>query len=174
MKKSSQQQIKKYASIFLTVYKNYFVPEDYHFFVAYRNFLRKNKFLVRNKYPQELLAYAATYAYPQVRAEIMLMVKELITILYKHDILVFLPEIVDFIAKKLLATLGYEKAVIYSSHPINVQEQHEIAQDFQTLIGQKIIPEYAFDETLIAGIKIVSQNFMWESSVAQKIQKIKG
>ncbi len=62
---------------------------------------------------------------------------------------------------------------VSSSHDITDEQLRDIEQFFVKLSGQDVVLRHTVDPLLIAGIRMQTENFLWESSIAQQLRNIK-
>ncbi len=180
MKTPRRQIIKKYARAFLYTYAGLLVPDDYRNLLAYNQFLKKNGiggFLVRNVtlLPEEKIAFFIkifALACPESTSIFKTALEKLITLLIGHERIFLLPDILALIQLRLLNQIGYQHAVVATSQEVTDHDKKEIIKSFKTLTGKKIDAEFLVDPELIAGIRIISQDYIWESSIAQHLKKL--
>jgi F0F1-type ATP synthase delta subunit len=178
MKTPRQQIIKKYTRAFLQTYKDQLQPVDLEALSAFDYFLKHHHTLaffaqydVIERENQVLLYMKAfSVKAPEARSELVQALNRLITILAEHDRLTFLPGIISLIVLRFFNVIGYQHATISTAIPVSLAEKQEIIENFKILTGKKIDAEFEVDPDLIAGIKIVSQDYIWESTLAQKIK----
>lgn len=62
---------------------------------------------------------------------------------------------------------------VTSSSDLLEEEIEEIKQFFIKLSGQQVVVHYSINPSLIAGVRLQSEYFLWEYSIAQQLQKLK-
>ncbi len=178
MKTPRQQIIKKYTRAFLQIYKEHLQPVDLEALSAFAYFLKHHHTLaffahhaiVEHEKQVVLYIKAFSYKAPHARPELIQAVEQLITILADHERLSFLPGIISLIVLRFFNVIGYQHATIITADAVTVDQQKEIIESFKALTGKKIDAEFEVDPQLIAGMKIISQDYLWESTFAQKIK----
>lgn len=180
MKTSRRQVVKKYARAFLYTYAALLVPDDYKNLVVYSKFLKKKSigyFLVTQvtAMPEEKIALFMkifTHTCPDATSALKTAVEKLVTILITHERIFLLPDILAVIQLRLFNQIGYQHTVVATSHEIPDHDKKEIIESFKKLTGKKIDAEFLVDPELIAGIRIISQDYIWESSLSRHLKKL--
>ena len=62
---------------------------------------------------------------------------------------------------------------VSSSHDLTDIQLQEIQNFFTKLSRQEVVLRHTVNPLLIAGIRMQTENFLWESSIAQQLRKIK-
>jgi len=62
---------------------------------------------------------------------------------------------------------------VVSSHDLTDIQLQEIESFFVKLSGQHVVLRHTVNPLLIAGIRMQTEKFLWESSIAQQLRKIK-
>ena len=60
-----------------------------------------------------------------------------------------------------------------SSSDLSEEKIQEIKNFFTKLSGQQVVIRYSVNPSLIAGIRLQSERFLWEYSIAQQLRKLK-
>lgn len=156
MKISRQHYIKKYTRAFFKAYGELLQPSDIHTLQAFTHFVN----------------HRPVCAQPdQVRPEIMQAIKDLVVLLEDHARLSLLPDIMRVITVRFLRR-GYQWATVTTAIPATQTQQQEVIESFKNITGQQVDAVFTVSPDLIAGMRIVSQDYLWESSLAQKIKVI--
>jgi F0F1-type ATP synthase delta subunit len=177
MKTPRRQIVKKYTHAFLRTYNSQFIPADRESVSCYLSFLHEHHQITFFAYHAALDAGNKIELFMRAfdescisRMQMRQALEKLITILVYHERILLLPEILKLIIVRFYAAIGYQHALISTSHAINEQEQQEIIESFKALADKNIDAEFSVDPQLIAGLRIISQDYLWESSIAQKIK----
>lgn len=181
MKTPRRQLVKKYARAYLQKYHADLQPEDLTCLSAYLSFLKKFPFMQFFSYQAVLSKHekvaifmkAFSHINPQARKSFSHSIEQLIMVLVRHERLALLADIVALIAIRFFNAIGYQHATIYTSDTISEGEQKTITESFAALTHAQIDAEFKIDPTLIAGLKVISQDYVWESSISQKIKSLK-
>lgn len=182
MKTPRQQIIKAYARAFLHTYKDQLISSDIHSLVAYKDFLERHHrmlmvtsqnaaFSLNEKV--EFFLKALSHSANDLRESVIRAIKQLLTLLIVYERIVFLPEILALIVIRFFNAVGYQQATVSSAQELSLQERKEIVESFKNLTGNKVDATFEVDNNLIAGLRIVSQGYLWESSIAQKIKALR-
>lgn len=99
-------------------------------------------------------------------------IQRLLSILAQHYRLHLTSTIFLRIAKLYFRTHGIETVTIKSSIQLSPEQQHEILSFITKKIGKKMRPVFMIDTTLISGIRIQSDSFLWEYSVRKQLNAI--
>jgi F0F1-type ATP synthase delta subunit len=180
MKTPRQQIIKRYTRAFLQIYKEQLQPVDLEALSAFAYFLKHHHTLAFFAHhsiiePEKQVALyikAFSCKAPRARPELIRAVEQLITILISHDRLVLLPAIIALIVLRFFKVIGYQHASITTAIAVTDAQKKDIIESFRALTDKKIDAEFEIDPQLIAGVKIVSQDYLWESTLAQKIKAL--
>lgn len=83
-----------------------------------------------------------------------------------------LSQVIAMICSLYLKQIGVVMCTLVSSHALTEPERAVVQHYIARQIGYQIIYDYKIDASLIAGIKVVSDTFMWEYSVARQLREI--
>jgi len=180
MKTPRQQIIKKYTRAFLLIYKADLQPVDLEALSAFAYFLKHHHTLaffahhaiIEHEKQVALYVKAFLYTAPHARPDLVQAVEQLITILADHERLSFLPGIIALIVLRFFNVIGYQHATITTAIAVTDVQQKEIIESFTALTGKKVDAEFEVDPELIAGVRIVSQDYLWESTLSAKIKAL--
>ena len=99
------------------------------------------------------------------------MLNRLVTVLQERERLSWLSEIMSLLMLRFFKGINYQHALVATALPVTMQQQTEIVEGFKKLTGtDRIDAQFIVDPRLIAGMRIVSQDYLWEASLAQKIK----
>ncbi|MBP6870060.1 ATP synthase F1 subunit delta [Candidatus Babeliales bacterium] len=62
---------------------------------------------------------------------------------------------------------------VTASSDLSEEKIEEIKNFFTKLSGQQVVVRYSVNQALIAGIRLQTESFLWEYSIAQQLRKIK-
>lgn len=180
MKTQRQQIIKKYARAFLFIYKHNLQPVDLKALSAFAYFLKHHHTLAFFAHyaivegEKQVAAYVKAFLYtaPYARPDLVQAMEQLLAILADHQRLSFLPNILALIVLRFFNVIGYQHATIVTAHAVTEIQQKEIIESFQALTGKKVDAEFEVDPEIIAGMRIVSQDYLWESTLSAKIKAL--
>lgn len=179
MKTPRRQIIKKYAHAFLRAYNNQFVADDYAYFACYLAFLHEHHQITFYAYHAVLDNEKKIELFMKIfdracspHSVVRDALEKLITILAYHERLWLLADIIELIKVKFYSAIGFQHTRIATSHALSDQDRQEIIESFKTLTGKNIDAEFVVDPRLIAGLRVISQDYLWELSIAQKIKAL--
>ncbi len=180
MKTPRQQIIKKYARAFLQSYKSQLQPVDLEPLSDFVYFLKHHQTLAffahraSTQDEKKVALYMKIFAYrsPQARPDLIKAVQKLIAILADHGRLPLASGIIDLIVLRFFGVIGYQHATISTAIPVTETQQKDILESFKVLTGKKIDAKFEVDPELIAGMRIISQDYLWDSTLAQKIKAL--
>lgn len=166
---------KKYAIAFLNIFSQKMKISDCDQCESAAEFLQKNNdfffllqapFISKKKQLEVLQKIRDRYNLPSVF--------EKITNLLRSDNRLFLlPEVLQAIAQEYRKRNDYVIFTITSSHELSEHDRSVIIAYLQATTEKKIIPQYAQDTKLIAGVRIQSSTLLWEYSIQKQLQTIK-
>ncbi len=181
MKTYDTQIIKKYTYAFLYVYRKCLTPDDFNNLSKVSSFLKKRKtsmFIATHadidlETKGNLFLEIFMRAAPDSSECLKNALKKLVIVLVMQNRLPMVIKIIDLIGVRFAQAIGYQEATIMTSHRLSSGEQQEIIKAFGFLTASQVNATFRLDTELIAGIKIISQNYIWESSIAQKIRALR-
>lgn len=130
---------------------------------------------------REIILLAQLSCVPDARKNDMIMLfasrrnldeflKPLIMLVVKQGRVALFGEIVAAIRVLYEEQQGIVHCSIQSAHVLSEQMLTSIENDLARHLGKKIEYTASIDASLIAGIRIVSDSFLWERSIAQKLK----
>lgn len=166
---------KKYAHAFLNIYKKKFNPEYVKKLEEFALFLNKNHF------------FQATLSIPSIplskkqeiverisqKLNLSPCIKKLILVLLNHGRIELINNI---FSKILLLYKQYQNEqffIVDSSHELTQKEKNKITDFIKSKVDSHLIMSFNIDQTLISGIRIKSDNFLLEHSIAKQLKIIK-
>lgn len=93
-------------------------------------------------------------------------------LLEQHQRLSLLSEIFLAVADLYREHYGYELCRVSSAQELDHQQKSELQTQLRHLLGKKIYCSYVSDPSLIAGIRVRGQSFVWEDSIAQRLRML--
>ncbi|MGZ9432523.1 F0F1 ATP synthase subunit delta [Mycoplasma sp. 613B] len=109
-------------------------------------------------------SFAKTY-----QAELVNMIK----LLVQNHFISSINYIFNKFEKYALDYLKQKKGVVYSSHKLNKEYMDKIIDFIETKINKKVILKNEIDKKLIAGIKIIIDDLIFENSINSQLNQIK-
>ncbi|MCL4361448.1 ATP synthase F1 subunit delta [Candidatus Dependentiae bacterium] len=98
---------------------------------------------------------------------------KLIDILIKNKRLYLLFLILEQIEQKYKERENIIDITFKSANELDEKERKVIEDFFAKKVGKKVFYKYLIDKNLIAGVKLIGDNYLWEYSLAQKLNSIK-
>lgn len=165
---------RKYATAFLHVYGTTMIMDDYQNLQTFKRawdthpeWLRALAIPTVSLEKKITLIERMLAAY-QVMPDFMRLMKLLLA--DKREILI--SPVIAMVCSSYLKQAGIVMCTLVSSHALTEQEQSIVQQFIARQVGSRIIYDYTVDPSLIAGIKVVSDTFMWEYSVARQLREV--
>ncbi len=176
MKKNKESMIaKKYAQAFLGVFIDTLSLEDMRTMQAAQQFLARHKralfFLTlpiidRAVKRDSLISLVDKFGLPAS-------IKKLIDLLLVHKRTFLLRDILGAIITEYQRRYGIVSCTITSSHSLSQRNVEMIKGFLAQETGCDIIYEYKVDNRLIAGIRVQSDTFLWEYSIAKQLHDMR-
>ena len=162
----------RYAAAFLNLYSDTLTLDDYYAIQDARNFLNDNR---------NLLTYFKLPRMSEEKKEALQKIFEafnvpsslhkLAHLLLGHQRLFLLKEVFD----ALLVSFRERKHImvfkITSSHTLQKVQLDNIKNFLEKKTGNTILYNEVLDKKLIAGIRVLSNNYLWEYSIAQQLRE---
>jgi len=96
----------------------------------------------------------------------------LLTVLTQHKQLDIVEFVIKAIKQEFKKQNNMEDVIISTSHSLKPEEKETLEAALQKQITAKLTFFYRQDEALISGIKIQSDAYYWESSIAKRLRHI--
>ncbi|MFC1894653.1 ATP synthase F1 subunit delta [Candidatus Dependentiae bacterium] len=166
---------KKYALAFLNNFFGQLSDEDIDKLIYLQNFLKKNKlFYVYLRIPSlsgdikqkaiDRLIKSFDLGEPSLR---------LIVLLLKEGRI----EILDKVLSKIVMLYRFRKKIklfnVASSHELSLNQQEKVIKFLKNMANGRVIAKFIVDKKLISGLRIQSDNFLWERSIAKQLRDVK-
>lgn len=147
------------------------------------NFGQIEQFIIEYKQHKEKFFYLRLLSLaPGIKSTLILksldrfglrsVLEPLIFILAGHSRLGLLVHVLQSIHALYKEMHGMVDVTIQSAHPLDVQQQSIVTSFLEHLTGKKIHAVLAGNPELIAGIRVQSDTFLWEHSVAQQLRSL--
>ncbi len=165
---------KKYATAFLNLYKDKISLDDYHNLKTTADYFKKNHkfFFLLNTPTIPLQRKRTTLISLLEDLKIPTVIAVLVELVLKHQRIFLLPTIFNYLVTVYEQREKIVPFTFYSSHALE-KKQIEIAQSFLTKkINASITYTCITNENLIAGIRLQSNFFLWEYSIAKQLNAI--
>jgi len=166
---------KKYAQAFMAVFPKTFTLNDIGKIEVAQKFLQAHKktlFFLQlpqfNEHRKEsmIVDLIGHFSLPQTLTKLLLL-------LIAHNRSFYIPDVLSFIIELYKEQTNSIDFFIKSSHPLDQKQIESIKQFLGRLIGKNIIATPLIDRSLIAGLRLYSNNNMWEYSVRKQIQSLR-
>ncbi|MDP3889117.1 MAG: ATP synthase F1 subunit delta [bacterium] len=96
-------------------------------------------------------------------------VKKLMLLLLKHKRLSLLEYVLRTVSKVYKNQAGIELFTLISSHELSEHDKQVLKQFLEQQTGHTIMYNYKIDKQLIAGIRMQSDQHLWEYSIAKQL-----
>ncbi|SEU13641.1 F0F1 ATP synthase subunit delta [Paenibacillus sp. NFR01] len=83
-----------------------------------------------------------------------------------------LGDLLDSYIKLEGESLGLADATVYSTYPLNEQEQEEVAAEFGRLSGRNIRVSNVVDKSLLGGLKVIIGDTLYDGSLSGKLERL--
>lgn len=100
-------------------------------------------------------------------------VEYIIALLEKDHRIILMPDILEEVLNLYKDYHGIENCKIMSACALTDAQKHMLEHDLVRKVHKKLLYTYEIDSSLIAGVRVRGENFIYEDSVAQKLQKLK-
>lgn len=165
-KKYAQAYIKEYQdTLGIDEVKNFKVVIQ--FFRQHHNFLSIMSILVGKEDGFENLLH-------ELQSHFLLpkSIKKLISVLVEHKKLHILAQVLQDIYCLYMLNNNLLEVTITTAEPLEEEQKQRFEEFFKKLSGKNIMSNVILDESLIAGIRMQSDLFLWEYSIKSRIAKI--
>lgn len=165
---------KKYAQAFMTVFPKACTSSTLHTIESAQKFLQTHKrtlfFLQLPQFDQErkksLVADLIDYfSLPHDCAAIILL-------LIKHNRSFYIPDVLLWIAHLYKQEKNIAEFLIKSSQKLDQQQVTSITHFLERLVNKKIIGIPSVDTSLIAGLRLQSNDYIWEYSIRKQLKAL--
>lgn len=171
---SESKLAKKYATAFLNVCKKEGHTVHTEILSTFANFVTSNK------------VFQATLSLPSLsydkKTEIIELVTKKLQLSSSLKKLIFLLlkdkriDLLGIVLRKILLLHRQQQQKhhfhVSTSHKISDSEKEAILNFIKTLVSNKVTASFDVDITLLSGIKIKGNTFLWERSIAKQLRKI--
>lgn len=172
--------MKRYARAFLAKYPML----DNHDMIQ---LMALHEFLLRQRPSLQILDYASmareqkvarimaivARQCPDLRALAVQALETLIQVLSMRCQLVLLPAILELVVRRFYATKPYELVEVTTACPLTAPQQEEVIEHMHHLTGKTVSATFSVDPALIAGLRIVGKQALWQMTVAQKVKNLR-
>lgn len=172
MTKQESLLAKKYALAFINIFGNQITDQWYEKIVSMSDMLRQRHDLILR-----LTLPHVTDEERQKALQLLLpeaIFKTLITLIIMHKRLLLLADILEQSAAEYRKKKHIEHFSITSSHQLSSESLDAIVAFLAVQTDQKITYDYSIDKELIGGIRMQSDNYLWEYSIQKQLQHMRG
>lgn len=166
---------KKYATAFMNVFPKAFTLADIGKIENAQQFLQKNK---------RTLFFIQLPQFDDARKKSMIidlvghfslppMCKNLFLLLIAHNRSFYIPDVLWFVSELYKKQTNSVDFSIKSAHALDQQQYESIKQFLGRLMNKNIIATPMIDTSLIAGLRLQSNNNLWEYSVRKQIRTLR-
>lgn len=99
--------------------------------------------------------------------------KKLVDVLIRHKRLIFFAQVLQDIGCLYLLQHNILEVTVSSAAPLEALELEQFEKFFTELSGKRIISNVVLDESLIAGVRMQSDLFLWEYSIASRLRTLR-
>lgn len=97
---------------------------------------------------------------------------EMVQLLEQQQRLFLLPDILHAVVALYQQYWGVEICLVKSAQSLTEAQKNDVRALLSARVDKKLYCVYEVDPTLIAGIKVRGQTFIWEDSIAQRLSAI--
>ncbi|HSW75559.1 MAG TPA: F0F1 ATP synthase subunit delta [Candidatus Saccharimonadales bacterium] len=99
--------------------------------------------------------------------------KKLVTILLRHKRLLYFAQVLQDICSLFEMRSGVLHVTIQTATPLTESEIAKFESFFAKLSGKRIISQVHIDPSLIAGVRMQSDIYLWEYSIAARLRHLR-
>lgn len=175
MNEHNEQLAHRYASAFLNLFMDQMSVDDVmRIKKAYEHLMSNSRPLFFLGFPmitvvkqQELIDIMFDYF------SLFKPLKKLSNLLIKHRRGILFADVLKHIWWHYFQRKGIEYVTITSSHELSKDKIHVFQEYLARLSGKDILYEYGVDATLIAGIRMQSNQILWEHSIRNQLRALR-
>lgn len=104
---------------------------------------------------------------------LQLLLQPLVRLLGEQGRLLLLITVLKHIIMGYNEQQGIVDVDVISTYPLSTDEQKYIKEFLERIIGKIVHPQLHVDTRLIAGIRLQSETFLWERSIAQQLRALR-
>ena len=165
---------KRYAQAILNVYGSEFVFEDVAAMRDIRSYLQSHRrivFLLRLAVvPDEVKERGLCMLCERFKVSVPC--RKLVGLLRAHRRLQLFPAVLEYLERLYLERKRIVPIAVSSASALSESDQKVIEQFFAQQLGVSVVGEYQIDQSLIAGLRVQSQYYLWERSVAKQLRDV--
>jgi ATP synthase F1 delta subunit len=166
---------KKYAQAFINVYASGLTGADCDAYESARKFLQTHhRALFFLQLPQlDDSTKKAMIADIVARFNMPDETSKLFWLLIMHDRSFYIPRVLFFIVRLYKRQHAIVDFSVISSHPLDEHKAASIQNFLQHSINKRVVCTYSVNKYLIAGVRMRSDEYMWEYSARKQIDSLR-
>lgn len=99
-------------------------------------------------------------------------VVSLVKLLIERGRTEILPELLQAYVKISGDALGFANATVYTTYPLNNEQQQQVAGEFSQLVNKQVRVENVIDANLLGGMKVRIGDTVYDGSLAGKLERL--
>lgn len=175
MRYSQSIVAKQYAKAYLREYGHQLMVQDIdhlksaiRFFRHHHNFMSLVNLIINAHNADHVLIKELFEQF-----SLPLTLKKLIKVLIRHKQLIIFAQVLQDICCLYQQQNNVLDVTVYTTTPFQEGELEKFEMFFIKLSGKSIISKVVIDESLIAGVRMQSDFFLWEYSIASRLRKLR-
>lgn len=165
---------KKYAQAFLNTYQDYLTLEQIQTFKPVIKFCHQhhNFLSIISQLVGRQPGFEALLDEMHEHFSLPDSIKKLIQVLIKHKKISIFAKVLQDIYCLYMLHNNIIELTIKAAMPLEEQQQQKFEQFFKKISNKKILSNIVIDESLIAGVRLESDLFLWEHSIKSQIAQL--
>lgn len=175
MRYSQSLVAKQYAKAYLREYGKQLTVQDtdhmksaIRFFRHHHNFMSLVNLMVNSDNSDHILIKELFEQF-----SLPLTLKKLVKVLVRHKQLIVFAQVLQDICCLYQQQNNVLDVTVYTAMPFQEGELEKFEMFFTKLSGKSIISKVVIDESLIAGVRMQSDFFLWEYSIALRLRSLR-
>jgi ATP synthase F1 delta subunit len=170
-----QQLSKKYAQAYLNAFFDQCTITDYHAIAAACRSLKKNRRLIFFLTLSSIDPVVKALSVEQICKKYSLSssIKKLLYLLLEKNRLFLIPQILEAIAFLYCKRAKLQLFHMSTSHSVTQNILDTLDKFLVCQTGQTIVCTHSIDTSLIAGVRLQSNDFLWEYSVRKSLRTVR-
>lgn len=166
---------KKYANAFVNLYFDEFTDTFLRKLTNLADFFKKNRYAYVYLRIPTISRRVKTEALDKIASafKLEIEIKKLMYALLDNDRISILDTVLNYIQVVYRFREGIEIFKSISSHPLAQEEKEKVKLFIKNNTKNKILIKFLVDEKLIIGLRIQSNDFLWERSIEKQLNDIK-
>lgn len=164
----------KYAQAFVNIFKEKLEYQDIERLYEWRNFFKTHDHLMFYLKLSTITDAVKITALIKTRSHYKLesSFDKLIKLLLESKRISLLPQVLKFISDAYEKYLNIIEFTFASAHELGDSEKDTFRKFLEAKVGKTIIAKAVVDKSLIAGVKLYSNELLWEYSIKKYIDSI--